>query len=170
MPHSPPDPPSADDLRRQLKRRGVRLNTLHAALRIPSLDERKRTYHREREQRIVKLVAMLGGLRARDLRSIIFTPQPTVWRIVERLRSAGALRVVTTYRDGAPGARAAWLQPPGSPDIPDDRRAELLEMAELIRAYRQAWETEEYLATQARQRAEGLTGVLWLPEIDAKEG
>ena len=53
MPHSPPDAPplpAADDLRRRLKRRGVRLNTLHAALRIPSLDERKRTYHWERKQ------------------------------------------------------------------------------------------------------------------------
>ena len=128
-----PKPPTADDLRRQLKRRGVRLNTLHAAFRIPSLDERTRTYHREREQRIVKLVAMLGGLRAPDLKSIIQTPQPTVWRIIERLRSAGALRVVTTYRDGVPGARATWLQPPRSPDIPNDRRAELLERADLIR-------------------------------------
>lgn len=139
----------------------VRVNTLHAALRIPSLDERKRTYHRDREQRIIKLVEMLGGLRARDLRSIIFTPQPTVWRIVERLRSAGALRVVTTYRDGVAGARAAWLQPPGSPDIPDNRRAELLETADLIRVYREAWGMEEFLATQARQRAEGL--VFWEP-------
>ncbi len=155
-----PKPPTADDLRRQLKRRGVRLNTLHAALRIPSLDERKRTYHREREQRIVKLVEMLGGLRRRDLQSIIFTPQPTVWRIVERLRSAGALRVVTTYRDGAPGARAAWLQPPRSADIPDERRAELLETAELIKEYLRLWGMEEALATLDRQRAEGLLGVL----------
>jgi hypothetical protein len=138
----------------------VRLNTLHAALRIPSLDERKRTYHREREQRIVKLVEMLGGLRRRDLQSIIFTPQPTVWRIVERLRSAGALRVVTTYRDGAPGARAAWLQPPRSADIPDERRAELLETAELIKEYVRLWGMEEALATLDRQRAEGLLGVL----------
>jgi sugar phosphate isomerase/epimerase len=155
-----PIPPTADDLRRHLKRRGVRLNTLHAALRIPSLDERKRTYHREREQRIVKLVEMLGGLRRRDLQSIIFTPQPTVWRIVERLRSAGALRVVTTYRDGAPGARAAWLQPPRSADIPDERRAELLETAELIKEYVRLWGMEEALATLDRQRAEGLLGVL----------
>ena len=109
-----PKPPTADDLRRQLQRRGVRLNTLHAAFRIPSLDERKRTYYREREQRIIKLVAMLGGVRAPDLVRIIALPQPTVWRIVERLRRAGALRVVTTYRDGVPGARATWLQPPGS--------------------------------------------------------
>ena len=159
MPHSPPDAPplpAADDLRRRLKRRGVRLNTLHAALRIPSLDERKRTYHREREQRIVKLVEMLGGLRRRDLQSIIVTPQPTVWRIVERLRSTGALRVVTTYRDGAPGARAAWLQPPGSADIRDERRAVLLETAELIRAYAPLWGMEQSMAAQERQRAEGL--------------
>ena len=159
MPHSPPDVPplpTADDLRRQLKRRGVRLNTLHAALRIPSLDERKRTYYREREQRIVKLVEMLGGLRRRDLQSIIVTPQPTVWRIVERLRNTGALRVVTTYRDGAPGARAAWLQPAGSADIPDERRAVLLETAELIRAYAPLWGMEEFVAAQERQRAEGV--------------
>ena len=54
----------AEPLRRQLKRRGVRLNTLHAALRIPYIDERNKHYLREREQRLVKLVAMLGGIRA----------------------------------------------------------------------------------------------------------
>ena len=149
-----PKPPTAADLRRQLKRRGVRLNTLHAALRIPYLDERKRTYHREREQRIVKLVEMLGGVRAPDLVSIIGTPQPTVWRMVERLRSAGTIRVVTTYRDGVPGRRAAWLQPAGSADIPDDRRGALLETAAIITSYVIPWQLEQAAAVAARQEHE----------------
>ena len=148
-----PDHPTVATLQRQLKRRGVRLNTLHAALRIPYLDERKRTYAREREQRIVKLVEMLGGLRAPDLVALIQTPQPTVWRIVERLRRAGALRVVSTYRDGVPGRRAAWLQPPGSPDLGDARRAALVATAELIRTYRPLWQREQ---AQARMLEQGL--------------
>ena len=41
-----PNDPTADDFRRLLKRRGVKLNTLHAALRVPYLDERKRHYFR----------------------------------------------------------------------------------------------------------------------------
>lgn len=64
--------PTAEDLRRLLKRRRVRLNTLHAALRIPYLDERERHYFRDRDERIVKLVAMLGGLRLPDLWRIMF--------------------------------------------------------------------------------------------------
>ena len=43
-----------------------------------------------------------------------------------------------------------------TPDIPDERRGELLETAELIRAYLQLWEMEQALAVQAAQRAEGL--------------
>jgi len=63
--------PTADDLRRLLKRRHVRLNTLHAALRVPYLDERERHYFRTRDERIIKLVSTLGGVRLPDL-----------WRIV----------------------------------------------------------------------------------------
>ena len=146
-----PDQPTVEVLQRQLKRRGVRLNTLHAALRIPSLDERKKSYWKERDQRIIKLVAMLGGVRAPDLVSIVALPQPTVWRIVERLRISGALRVVTTYRDGVPGRRAAWIQPAGSADLSDAQRAALMETAERIRAYRRPWEMEQARALLLEQ-------------------
>jgi hypothetical protein len=145
-----PDQPTAEDLRRQLRRRGVHLNTLHAAMRIGYLDERKRQYYREREQRIVKLVTMLGGLRAPDLHRIIGLTQPTIWRIVERLRVTGALRVDTTYRDHVPGRRAAWLQPPGSPDLSDEQRATLMDTMEYIRSYLPLWQIEQ---AQGRFRA-----------------
>ena len=59
-----PNEPTADDFRRLLKRRGVRLNTLHAALRVAYLDERKRHYFRERDERIIKFISMIGGIRA----------------------------------------------------------------------------------------------------------
>ncbi len=103
---------------------------------------------------------MLGGLRAPDLVRIIALPQPTVWRIIERLRLAGALRVVTTYRDGVPGRRAAWIQPAGSADLSDARRAALMETAERIRAYRRPWEKEQARALMLEQ------GLLE-PRIDA---
>ena len=93
----------------KLKRRGVRLNTLHAALRIPYLDPRTTHYLREREQRLVKLVTMLGGIRAPDLVRILELPQPTLWRVVEQLRSSGALRVERGYRDKVVVGRAGPL-------------------------------------------------------------
>ncbi len=92
-----PNEPTADDFRRLLKRRGVKLNTLHAALRVPYLDERKRHYFRERDERIIKFISMIGGVRAPDLRRIVGLTQPTLgW---ER----GSLGCPTrgTDRDGA---------------------------------------------------------------------
>ena len=86
-------------LQRKLKRRGVRLNTLHAALRIPYLDPRTTHYLREREQRLVKLVTTLGGIREPDLVRILELPQPTIWRVVEQLRRSAALRIERGYRD-----------------------------------------------------------------------
>ena len=151
-----PKPPTVTSLANQLKRRGVRLNTLHAALRIPYLDERVRSYSRDRDQRIIKLVAMLGGVRAPDLVRISGLTQPTLWRLVDRLQRAGAIRVVTTYRDHVPGRQATSIQPPGSPDRADERRAYLAETAELIRAYNRLWQDEQARATFERHVAEGL--------------
>ena len=148
-----PDQPTAEDVRRQLRRRRVHLNTLHAAMRIPYLDERKRHYYRDREQRIVKLVTMLGGMRAPDLQPIVGLTQPTLWRIVERLRVTGALRVDTTYRDHVPGRRAAWLQPVGSADLSDEQRATLMDTADYIRAYLPLWQIEQ---AQAQHREQAL--------------
>jgi hypothetical protein len=138
-----PNDPTTEDLRRLLKRRRVRLNTLHAALRIPYLDERERHYFRDRDDRIVKLVAMLGGLRLPDLWRIITLPQPTTWRIVERLRASGMLRVEQSYRDHVAGARARWIQPVGSADLTDAERARLIETAMLIREYKPLWSMEQ---------------------------
>ena len=70
-------------LQRKLKRRGVRLNTLHATLRIPYLDERVRGYYRDREQRICRFVEMLGGVRLPALGRITGLTQPTLWRLLE---------------------------------------------------------------------------------------
>jgi hypothetical protein len=146
-----PDSPSADRLRNQLKRRGVRLNTLHAALRIPYLDERARHYARERDARIVTLVTMLGGLRVPDLQRIISQTQPTTWRLVERLRRARALRVEHSYHDHVAGARALWVQPVGSADLSDARRATLIETALLIQEYRDVWSMEQARAHAREQ-------------------
>lgn len=143
--------PTAEDLRRQLKRRGVRLNTLHAALRIRYLDERLRHYSRERDERIVKLVTMLGGVRAPDLGYMTSLTQPTTWRIVERLRLSGALRVEHGYHDHVAGARARWVQPPGSADLSDAQRAALIKTAQLIRDYRLPWQMEQARA-QAKEQ------------------
>ena len=143
--------PSAEDLRRLLKRRHVRLNTLHAALRIPYLDERERHYFRDRDERIVNPVAMLGGLRLPDLWRIITLPQPTTWRIVERLRLAGVLRVEHGYHDHIADARARWIQPVGSADLSDAQRAALIETAQLIRDSLPVWEMEEHTARMAVQ-------------------
>lgn len=143
---------TAEDLRRQLKRRGVRLNTLHAALRIRYLDERERHYSRDRDERIIKLVGMLGGLRVPDLGYITSLTQPTTWRIVERLRLAGALRVERSYHDHVAGARARWVQPAGSADLSDAQRAALIETAQLIRDYRLPWQMEQ---AEARAREQG---------------
>ncbi len=142
-------------LQGKLKRRSVRLNTLHAALRIPYLDPRTTHYLREREQRLVKLVTMLGGIREPDLVRILELPQPTLWRVVEHLCITGALRVERGYRDRTAGARAKWVQPPGSPDLDDDRRAQLMETARLIREYRPLWQME-----QSRAYIEGQKGLI----------
>ena len=147
-----PNEPTAEDLRRQLKRRGVRLNTLHAALRIPYLDERVRHYSRDRDERIVKLVAMLGGIRVPDLQRVAGLTQPTTWRIVERLRVSGSLRVEQSYRDHVAGARARWIQPVGSADLSDAQRATLTETALLIKEYLAVWRMEQ---AQARALEQG---------------
>ncbi len=112
-----PNEPTADDFRRLLKRRGVKLNTLHAALRVPYLDERKRHYFRERDERIIKFISMIGGIRAPDLRRIVGLTQPTTRRIIDRLRLAGVLRVEQGYHDHVAGARARWVQPVASADL-----------------------------------------------------
>lgn len=138
-----PNEPTAEDLRRQLKRRGVRLNTLHAAFRIPYLDERKRHYFRDRDERIVKLVTMLGGIRTPDLKRFTGLTQPTTWRLVEHLRVSRVLRVEQSYRDHVAGARARWIQPARSVDLSDAQRAALIETALLIRDYRRLWEREQ---------------------------
>ncbi len=143
-------------LQGKLKRRSVRLNTLHAALRIPYLDPRTTHYLREREQRLVKLVTMLGGIREPDLVRIMELPQPTLWRVVEQLRLAGALRVERGYRDRTAGARAKWVQPPGSPDLDDERRVKLIETARLIREYCPLWQMECARVLYEEQRAKGL--------------
>ena len=137
-----PNEPTADDFRRLLKRRGVKLNTLHAALRVPYLDERKRHYFRERDERIIKFIGMIGGVRTPDLRRIVQLTQPTLWRLVERLRLAGVLRVEHGYHDHIAGARARWIQPAGSADLHDAQRAALIETAQVIRDYRRLWEEE----------------------------
>jgi hypothetical protein len=139
-------------LQRKLKRRGVRLNTLHATLRIAELEGKHRV--KERGQRICKFVAMLGGVREPDLVPIAGLTQPTLWRLVQDLKRAGALRVVTTYRDYVPGRRATWLQPPGSPDLDDDQRAALVEMAQMIRAYVPLWQAEQARTRLAQQQVE----------------
>ena len=146
-----PNEPTADDFRRLLKRRGMKLNTLHAALRVPYLDERKRHYFRERVERIIKFISMIGGIRAPDLRRIVGLTQPTLWRLVERLRLAGVLRVEHSYHDHIAGARARWIQPAGSADLTDDRRADLIETAHLIRDYLRLWELEEAHARRSVQ-------------------
>ena len=141
---------TADELRRQLKRRGVHLNTLHALLRIASLDPRRPDFRKERDTRIRKFIVMLEGIREPDLVAIARVPQPTVWRIVEGLRTSGAVRVVADYTDRSIARRAKWLQPPGSPDIPDARRAELVETAELIKSYLPLWVAEHAAAQAAK--------------------
>jgi hypothetical protein len=146
-----PNEPTADDLRRLLKRRGVKLNTLHAALRVPYLDERKRHYFRERDERIIKFIGMLGGVRAPDLRRIVGLTQPTTWRLIERLRLSGVLRVEQGYRDHVAGARARWIQPAGSADLSDAQRAALIETALLIRDYKPLWEREQAHARMQEQ-------------------
>ena len=154
-----PKSPTVSTLANQLKRRGVRLNTLHATLRIAELDGKHRV--RERGQRLCKFVAMLGGVREPDLVAITGLTQPTLWRLVQSLQDAGALRVVATYRDYVPGRRAKWLQPPGTPDIIDERRAALAETAHLIRAYIPLWRTEQTRAILEQQAAEGLIERWW---------
>ena len=146
-----PNELTADDFRRLLKRRGVKLNTLHAALRVPYLDERKRHYFRERDERIIKFISMIGGVRTPDLRRIVGLTQPTTWRLVERLRLAGVLRVEHGYHDHIAGARARWIQPVGSADLSDAQRAALIETAQLIRDYLPVWEMEEHTARMAVQ-------------------
>lgn len=145
-----------EDLRRQIKRRGVHLNTLHALLRLDELDTSKRTYPTEREQRVLKFVAMLGGIREPDLVAIARLSQPTVWRLVEGLRASGAIRVVTDYNDHVVGRRAKWLQPPESAELPDGRRAYLVETAGLIKAYIQLWASEQAKAAQENAPAQPL--------------
>jgi DNA-binding MarR family transcriptional regulator len=137
-----PNEPTADDFRRLLKRRGVKFNTLHAALRVAYLDEQKRHYFRERDERIITFISMIGGIRAPDLRRIVGLTQPTLWRLVERLRLAGVLRVEHSYHDHIVGARARWIQPVGSVDLSDAQRAALIETAQLIRDYKPLWEME----------------------------
>ena len=85
-------------------------------------------------QRIVKLVAMLGGVRESDLVRIVGLTQPTLWRTVERLRLADAIRVEPRYRDGVAGRRTGWLQPMGSTALLDAQRAQRRETAALITA------------------------------------
>ncbi len=139
-----PNEPTADDFRRLLKRRGVKLNTLHAALRVPYLDERKRHYFRERDERIIKFISMIGGIRAPDLRRMVGLTQPTTWRLLKRLHLAGSLRVEQGYHDHIAGARARWVQPMGRVDLSDAQRAALIETALLIRDYLRLWEMEEH--------------------------
>ena len=146
-------PPTVSTLQNQLKRRGVRLNTLHATLRIAELEGARR--RKEREQRICKFVDMLGGVREPDLVAISGLTQPTLWRLLAGLQRAGALRVVSSYHDRVPGRRATWLQPLGSPDLDDDRRAALVETAALIKAYIPLWQAERARARLAQQAAEG---------------
>ena len=144
-------PPTVSTLQNQLKRRGVRLNTLHATLRIAELEGARR--RKEREQRICKFVDMLGGVRMPDLVAISGLTQPTLWRLLAGLQRAGTLRVVSSYHDRVPGRRATWLQPPGSPDLDDDRRAALVETAALIKAYIPLWQAEQARARLAQQAA-----------------
>jgi hypothetical protein len=108
---------------------------------------------RERELRICKLVAMLGGIRVPDLVWVSALTQPTLWRLVQELQARGVVRVVTTYRDRMPGRRAAWLQPPGSSDLDDDRRAVLIETAQLIREYIPLWQAEQGRLNMVQRRA-----------------
>jgi hypothetical protein len=138
-----PAAPTADDLRREIKRRGVHLNTLHALLRLNELDPGKRQYRKEREGRILKFVAMLGGIREPDLVAISRLTQPTLWRLVEHWRTSRSIRVVADYNDHVPGRRAKWLQPLESADLPDGRRAYLVETAALIKVYIPLWEDEQ---------------------------
>ena len=138
-----PAAPTADDLRREIKRRGVHLNTLHALLRLNELDPGKRQYRKEREGRILKFVAMLGGIREPDLVAISRLTQPTLWRLVEHWRTSGSIRVVANYNDHVPGRRAKWLQPPDSADLPNGRRAYLVETAALIKSYIPLWVDEQ---------------------------
>src|ERR671933_1205840 len=144
-------PPTVSTLQNQLKRRGVRLNTLHATLRIAELEGARR--RKEREQRICKFVDMLGGVRMPDLVAISGLTQPTLWRLLAGLRGAGRLRMVSSYNDRTPGRRATWLQPLDSPDLDDDRRAALVETAQLIKAYIPLWQAEQARARLAQQAA-----------------
>lgn len=137
-----------EDLRRQLKRRGVHLNTLHATLRIVSLDPAGKHYQKNREERLLKFVAMLGGIREPDLVTISRLTQPTLWRLVQRWQSSGAIRVVADYNDRVAGRRAKWLQPAESADLPDERRAYLIETAALIKTYIPLWDAEQAEAAQ----------------------
>ena len=63
-------------LQRQLKQRGVHLNTLHALLRIAELDTGKPSYRKERAQRLCTFVSMMGGVREPDLVAIARLTQP----------------------------------------------------------------------------------------------
>jgi hypothetical protein len=148
-----PNPTSADLLRSRLKQRGVRLNTLHALFRLADLQTSGRAYQKEREQRILKCVAMLGGVREPDLVAISRLSQPTVWRLVERMRTSRAIRVVTDYDDHSGGRQAKWLQSPDSAKLPDGRRAYLIGTATLIKDYLSLWQ-EEQAHAQAKQAAE----------------
>lgn len=149
-----PTAQSIDELRRQLKRRSVHLNTLHALLRLDELETQKKTYRKEREQRVLKLVAMLGGIREPDLVAISRLSQPTLWRLVEGWNRSGAIRVITDYNDHVVGRRAKWLQPPESAEIPDGRRTELVKTAALIKAYIPLWDTEQAEAAQVKASAQ----------------
>ena len=59
------------------------------------------------------------------------------------------------YRDRVAGARATWLQPPGSPDLSDAQRAKLIETAALIKEYERAWSLEQVDRIRQEQRAAG---------------
>ena len=98
---------------------------------------------------------MLGGIRLPDLVPILHLPQPTLWRMVERLRIAGSLRVERGYRDRVAGARAKWLQSPRSPDLSDAQRAKLIETAALIKEYAPLWGMEEVDRIMREQQQAG---------------
>ena len=153
--------PAYAAMQRKLKRHGVRLNTLHATFRTLTIEGRNMM--REREQRIVRFVAMLGGVPQPDLVAMTGLTQPTLWRLLDSMKRAGVVRAVRTYPHHLPGARPTWIQPPGSPDLDADRRAAIIETIELIREYIPFWQAEE---GRKRMASQGVYLPPWEPPTD----